>query len=184
MFQEWKKDLNEAEKAIFNYSYIYWKENLEWPKSVELEVKCMDKFEEDEDLFKLGYKLNETFMTFDNPNDKEGLTRLSIFGIALCDNSEEDIDIFLQIVDYLAQRYIKNPNKPDFTSEEIQEHFNFDQGNMKRIKYLIFTANDLFGYYSNDYSNFKLNSRAWKFRNIKTMDEYFKKQDVELLKDF
>ena len=175
MFQEWKKDLNEVEKAILNYAYNYWKEKLEWPKSVELEVKCMDKFKENEDLFGIMYKLKDTFILFDNPNDNEGLTRLSIFGMALCDNSEADIDIFLQIVSYLTKRYIKNPVKPDFTSEEVQEHFDFDQEDIKRIKYLIFTANDLFAGYNNDYSSFKLNSRAWKFKNVKTIDEYFKK---------
>ena len=175
MFQEWKKDLNEVEKAILNYDYNYWKENLEWPKSVELEVRCMDKFKENEDLFGIMYKLKDTFILFDNPNNSEGLTRLSIFGIALCDNSETDIDIFLRIIDYLVERYIKNPNNPDFTPEEIQKYFDFDPEDMNRIKYLIFTANDLFSGYNSDYSSFRLNSRAWKFRNVKTIDEYFKK---------
>jgi hypothetical protein len=172
MFQEWKKQLTGAEKAILNYTYNYWTENLEWPKNIDVEIKCRTKFKNNEDLYSVVDQLGYNFIRCGKPHQLDPVTELKIFGIALCDNSDEDIDLFLKIMKQYVSDFIKNP------SSNFQININnFDSDKYcKKVCYLLNAAGyDLFSFRSKSNCNFTLKTDIWKFEHVKTIEDYYDK---------
>lgn len=171
MFNEWKKELNEAEKAILNYTYSYWKENLEWPKNVDVELKCRNKFKNNDDLYSVADQLRYNFINYGNPNQENSVTELTIFGIALCDNSDKDIDLFLKIMKQYVEDFIRDPS----TNSQINvKNFDSDK-HCKKVCYLLNAAGfDLFSSIRSN-CNFTLKTDIWKFEHVKTIEDYYNK---------
>ena len=113
MLDKWKKELTLKEKELFQFIYDYYKENNAWPNSRIVQIE----FEHFNDIYKWGEKLGYQFIRTGNPDVLDNISELSIFGVALCDDSEHDINIFM---DFLKLAVNKVRNKPlDDTITEI-----------------------------------------------------------------
>jgi hypothetical protein len=177
MFQ-WKNRLDSAEKIILNSIYNYWKENLEWPNGAKIEVKYRTVFMNNGNLDNLVEKLGNTFIQYEKYQENP-VIELTIFGIALCDNSDDDINLFLKLVKRLVKDFIKSLEEDSVKDQnDNQIEFNFDSNDYcKKVCYLLSSSgHDLFKTRPNNplsSCRFTLKTDVWKFENVKTIEDYY-----------
>lgn len=170
MYQEWKDNLKPIERKLLNYIYSYWKKNFKWPENIEIKMEFIDEFQDGTELHVVAEGLGYVFVQY---NDSFKFTRLSILGMGLCDDSDEDISIYLKIVRYLSEEFFKDREKL-LTIKDIQKHFNFSDNDIKRVCELFRLAPQLFRF--TDDCNFTLEENVIiKLKNVKTIDDYYMK---------
>jgi len=176
MFEKWKKELTDVEKEILQSTYTYWKENKEWPYTIELAVKIRKKG----DLFQIIEKLGRQFIRVGHPSHKGDRIELSLYGIALCQNTSEEIELFMKVLRICAQKYVENPLEAEVTYEDFVNDPDFKDVDSDIISYFIYESRIWSGASSRESKEFRfqLEYSTLRYEDIQNIDEYYNKRQM------
>jgi len=180
MFEDWKKQLSEIEKEILNLIYITWKETGDWPNSLKMAIQFRKKI----DLYEMANEFDYRFLRVGYPTQKDDKAKLSIYGIALCDNSDGDITLFMKIKNYFLNRFLQNPLEDEIHSDDIGHEFNLAKKDLKRFCELIDESHKLTRGSSRDQDDnysFRTSYDILKLENVIEIDELYKLSEGDYL---
>lgn len=175
MIEEWKKELTNTEKELLNFIYLYWKERYHWPENNIIRIKLRDVFTNEVNLNSIGTSQNSLNGYFINYYEQSGVTSLTPLGIALCDNSKRDIDLFLKVVRFFSRKYnedYENYKSVIYIKNFPRNYFNSDV-EIKNFCNLFFRETpQLFKFTG---CNFTLDNQIINLEKVNTIDEYYTK---------
>lgn len=173
LFAEWKKKLSPYEKKILNYVFDYWLENNEWPNSLTTAVSFLD---DDNEYYETVEKIGSKFISSGYKGESNKKTELTLFGIALCDNSEKLMKKYLDLVQLIIKEYTKNPESR-INSITLQEKLNLNEDDLIKLTHIIRNSHRVFSGFSPNQNGpgFELSPSydILGFRNVETISEYY-----------
>ncbi|MHB8132109.1 MAG: hypothetical protein ACYDEX_24365 [Mobilitalea sp.] len=178
MLKEWRDKLTSQEKTLLNHIYSHWSLKYEWPSSIAVAVK----FRKEIDLYNFARQIGGKFIQSGEPGRKESRVELSIYGIALCDKSESDIDLFINTMKYCIKKYIEDPENPIVTSDDLKNNLKLNTEELKKAYFLIRGARfwSSGGGNVTDYK-YELYYDIMKYETVNNIDDFYKIMEGEFI---
>ncbi len=177
MLEEWKKELTDIERELLNFIYSYWKSSDHWPENNEIKIALKYIFKDGVNLNSIGTSENSLNGYFIHYYDQAEVTSLLPLGIALCDNSEEDVELFLKIVRFFAEKYnhdYQNYKNVIYVKDFPSKYFNSDDKIKSFCKFFLRETPQLF-HFTGTGCNFRLDNKIINLEDVSTMHEYYAK---------
>ena len=114
--KKWRFQLDDFEKEILQKTYDYFKKNQQWPHTRKLAIELREKGDVYAKVTDIGYPfINVTR----HPSDKDSRIKLFIFGLAICENSEKDVEILIDFIKLCATKLINTPENPIISEKDL-----------------------------------------------------------------
>lgn len=172
LLNRWKAELTPQEKELFQYIYDYYKKNDEWPNSRTVQLK----FREYGNIFEKGQKIGYQFIRAGNPETKDNVSSLSIFGIAICENSETDIELFMSFLKLAVKWVLNNPMNEEISDKDIRESLDVTDSDLLFLRQMLMGSGISRGMsYNKEDSTFtaSLNfTDLLRYENCETFEDY------------
>ena len=164
--------LSYKHKKILQTVYDYFKKYGEWPNSRKLAVELRNFGDYYQIIKEIGLYLIHTGDKY----QKNSITKLTIEGIYICENSEEDLTNFINTIKLMAKKYINNPDIARITDVEIMEELLITDLQAKRVCHLIRDEGggiwSTSGYSKDKKSSFEISHDTLKFENINSIEQF------------
>jgi len=175
MIEKIREQLNDMEKSILQITYDTLKETGDWPNALELAVRLR----KEGDLFKVGNKLGHMIVRLPHYSHPTEPCKLTVLGVALCENSESDIGLFMNTLELSVKRFIEDPKEAKLTAEDIKKTFSVDDDQLIRLKMVLRETSRPWSGFSmrgDEPLSFELhiNYDVLVFENTKKFEDYMK----------
>ena len=168
------------EKEIFQRTYDHFKKDGEWPLSLPFAVE----FHEKGNLFKIGYGLDYHLIRAGHVTNKNDLIKLPIMGVALCDNSEEDVNNFVKFLQLAIRKFKEDPVECQITTADIKRELSISDLEIKRLSKILIETAGLWDSASREEKNnqniFSFNFNILAYGEINSIEDYIQMKLSEL----
>jgi hypothetical protein len=136
------------------------------------------------DLYKTADGLGSQFINVGHPQDEGHLVKLNILGLALCEGSNEYLELYINVLDYAVKKFLENPGKNEITSEEIKTKFGLSDVLLKEICELVYDGYPRWtsGATKQDSKySFNIDYSILEYEGIQSVEEFLTKIDKKWL---
>lgn len=179
MLNEWRAKLNEFETTTLQRLYDHWKNSGKWPKALPLAIKLR----KNGDLYGLRDTLGYDIIQPGHSHQKDDVCKLTAVGVALCEDSKDDIDTFIKVIQHAVKNYIESPENEEITSDEIQSELGLSKLEVNKACQLIHEGCDIWtgaGFSKDSDYSFRIGYKCLKFEEVKSFEDYMKIQKISL----
>jgi hypothetical protein len=183
-----RASLSDAQLLALNATYGPFRGRAEWPQYAYVDKVVDRSGVEIEEVLRglpLGLMIPDPARPsfFPQPHDK---LKLTIGGIALCEGSEPDLDLFIRALRFFVELEEGHEPPPSgggslrVASSELQAALGISTDQLRRIYHLVSNEIGILGSGGGDPDNwsFEIPARIRRFRGVKTIDDYLERRVV------
>ncbi len=163
-------------KQLLQSVFDHFIEESEWPNSREMSIKVKDLG----NYYKLAREVGYDYIKTGEEHVAGATTRLAVKGISLCENAENDLLVFLQVLRIFTEKYNNNPIRPTVDMLELNKSNILTLSQMDRVSLLIAEEGHLFtGAGSSQGKNFTFTvaPSILEFEKVETIRDYLRVQE-------
>lgn len=169
--------LNEIQRKLCLHVLNHLKSDLAWPNSRKLHIELRELG----DIWEIKKDVDWQLLIVDDPHKKDGIAKISIYAIWLCNSDDEYLDHFIKAIKYFVSEYISTHGDAKITSTQIKNCLNINGAQTKVLCELIHGEYSLHngGTYNRDSGeySFDISPNILDYEKMTTIEEYISIQD-------